>query len=82
MDKERKFKCGNCAYWQNQVDDSDKKPAYGECRRYPPTYKQNGRIVGIDHYDHTEYMMDVSPFEIIMHESSWCGEFFKKKDET
>jgi len=26
--------------------------------------------------------MDVSPFEIIMHESSWCGEFFKKKDET
>ena len=71
-------KCGNCIFWCNQLDDKDGKPAYGECRRYPPTYKQNGSIMGYENARQMEYMMDTSPFEIIMHCNSWCGEHISR----
>ena len=63
--------CGNCNFWNAQLEDSKGQEAYGECRRYPPTDKQSGSIF-VGYKDH---IMEVSKWEIITNKDCWCGEW-------
>lgn len=73
--------CNLCKYWCCQLDDHNGEEHYGECRRYPPTQKQNGAILSFDSFSGTRHCMDTSAFEIITHRHHWCGEYKEKVRE-
>jgi len=68
------MQCNNCKFWYELLDDEKGNPAYGQCRRFPPTTKQTGEIfyVGLANQNH---MVDCSKFEVITHAVNWCGEY-------
>lgn len=71
--------CSECKFWYFLDINGDDDPAFGECRRNPPTglrdrfVKTNG-ISGLK-------FMDATRFEVITHWETWCGEYVRKVDE-
>jgi hypothetical protein len=57
--------CHLCRFWHPLDLDEDNDPVFGECRRYPPTFKR-GRL-------------DYTQFEVITTFAMYCGEY-KGKD--
>jgi len=66
------MKCEKCKFWESALDDPKGNPWMGECRRYPPTQKQDGEIY--KSVNGVLYMR-VSQFEIITYHNSYCGEY-------
>ena len=71
------MKCETCKFWDNQLDDQRGNPAYGECRRYPPSTKVSGKIQSATYGGH---FMVTSNFETITHNDDWCGEYVEKPE--
>lgn len=67
--------CKNCKFWELVLDGPKGKPWIGECRRYPPTQKQDGEIY--QSVNGVPYMR-ISQFEILTDQSSYCGEYQDK----
>jgi hypothetical protein len=58
---ERGERCGNCRYWKS----SDKKPEWGQCRRWPP--------MGVDAFTYEPEFVGTKA-------STWCGEWAAADD--
>ena len=69
------MRCKNCKFWEWVLDGSKGEPWIGECRRYPPTQKQDGEIY--QSVSGAPYMR-VSEFEILTKDNMSCGEYQAK----
>lgn len=69
--------CNLCRFWNPLDLNEDNDPAFGECRRYPPTLKRGRQVKqmlhsGLKFIDYTQFEV-ITPFEM------YCGEY-KGKD--
>lgn len=64
------MRCKDCKFWALELERDDGKPWIGSCRRYPPTQKVDGEIVG-----RGKEVIRTSKFEIYTAYYEFCGEY-------
>ena len=66
------MRCKDCKFWSLDLENDRNEPWIGECRRYPPTQKQDGEILN-SNMGHV--YMRTSKFEIYTYFHDYCGEY-------